>query len=105
MIQQEEVELRRSECRGKSQMSTVPRGWRDLQVFQHRKLVVHGLDDLLQALNRHNNAYTSHAIAVLEGKYDLSFIFGGEGVIIVIVKNDEWKGRVMCEHFYHGRAR
>jgi hypothetical protein len=46
----------------------------------------------------------SHTITVLEGKHDSSFIFGGEIVIIVIVKNDKWKGRVMCEHFYHGRA-
>ena len=105
MIQQEEVELRRSERRGKSQMSIVPRGWCDLQGFQHRKLVVHSLDDLLQARNRLNKAYVSHAIAVLEGKHDPSFIFGGEGVMIIIVKNDKWKGRGMSEHFYHGRAR
>ena len=86
-------------------MSIVPRGWCDMQVFQHRKLVTNSLDDLLQTRNRHNKTYASHAIAVLEGKYDPSFIFGGEGVIIVIVKNDKWKGRGMGEHFYHGRAR
>ena len=86
-------------------MSIVPRGWCDLQVFQHRKLIVHSLDDLLQTQNRHNKAYASHAITVLEGKHDPSFIFGGEGVIMVIVKNDKWKRRGMCEHSFHGRAR
>jgi len=98
------VELRRSECRGKDQMSIGHGGWCDMQVFQHGELVVHSLDDLLQIRNRHPKAYASHAITELEGKHDSSFIFGGEIVIIVIVKNDEWKGRGMCKHFCHGRA-
>ena len=105
MIQQEEAELRRSECRGKSQKSIGPRRWCDFQVFQHGKLVIYRVDDLLQTLNRYRKAYASHAIAVLEGKYDPSFIFGGEIMIIIIIKNDKWKGRGMSEHFYHGRAR
>jgi hypothetical protein len=41
---------------------------------------------------------------VLEGKHDSSFVFGSEVVVIVMVKNDERKGRGMCEHFCHGRA-
>jgi hypothetical protein len=86
-------------------MSIGPRRWCDIQEFQHRKLVVHSLDDLFQAQNRYNNAYASHAIAVLEGKHDPSFIFGSKVVIIVIVKNDKWKGRGMSEHFCHGSAR
>jgi hypothetical protein len=86
-------------------MSIVHGEWCDLQVFQHRKLVFHSLDDLLQTRKRHDKAYASHAITVLEGKHDPLFIFGGEGVIMVIVKNDKWKGRGMSEHFYHGRAR
>jgi hypothetical protein len=33
---------------------------------------------------------------MLESKHDFSFIFGGEIVIIVIVKDEEWKRRGMC---------
>ena len=105
MIQQEEVELRRSECRWKDQMSPVVEGWCDIQVFQHGKLDIHKIDDLLQAQNRHTKVYASHTITVLEGKHDSLFIFGSEIVIIVTVKDDEWKDRGMCEHFCHGRAR
>jgi len=86
-------------------MSIVHGGWCDMQVFQDGKLVAHGLDDLLQTRNGHLKVYASHTITILEGKHDSSFIFGGEIVIIVLVKNDKWKGRGMCKHFCHGRAR
>ena len=105
MIQREVVELRRSECRRENQMR-VGRGggWYDIQGFQRGKAVVHSLDDLPQTWNRQCKGYASHAITVLEGKHDSSFVFGGEIVVIVMVKNDERKGRGMCEHFCHGRA-
>jgi hypothetical protein len=64
-----------------------------MNVFQYRKLAVHSLDDLLQTRNRHQKAYASHAFTALEGKHDSSFVFGGEFVIIVVMMNDEWKGR------------
>jgi hypothetical protein len=83
----------------------VAEGWCDIQIFQHGKLVVNSLDDLLQTRDRHLEVYASHAITVLEGKHESSLIFGGEIVIIEIVVNDKWEGRGMCEHFCHGRAR
>ena len=76
----------------------------DIQEFQHGKLVVHSLDELLQTRRRYIKVYASHAITVLEGKHDSLSIFGGEIMVIVIVKNDERKWRGMCEHFCHGRA-
>jgi len=104
VIQNDVAELRCSECRGKNQMSIVHGRWCDKHVFQHGELVVHCLDELLQTRNRHPKVYESHAITVLEGKHGPSFIVGVEIVIGVIMKNDEWKGRVMCQHFCHGRA-
>jgi hypothetical protein len=65
----------------------------DIQVFQLGKLVVHSLDDLLQSRSRHFKVYVPYAITMLESQHDFSFIFGGEIVIIVIVKYDEWKRR------------
>ena len=85
-------------------MSIVHGGWCDKQVFQYGELVVHSIDDLLQTWNSGRKVYAPHAIAVLKGKHDPSFIFRGEGVIMVIVKNDKWKGRGMSKHFCHGRA-
>jgi hypothetical protein len=77
-------------------MGIVHGGWCDIQVFQHGKLVFQSLDDLLHTRNRNSKVYAPNAIAVLEGKHDSSFIFGGEIVILVIVKNDERKRRGMC---------
>ena len=85
-------------------MSIVHGGWCDVQIFQHGKLVVHGPDDLLQIRNRHPKAYALHAITVLEGKHDSSFVFCGEIPIFVIMVNDEGKRRGMGQHFCHGRA-
>ena len=106
MIQREMAELRCSECCGKNQMRIAHGGWCDMEGLQHGEMVVHSLDYLLQTRNRHLKVYALHAITmILEGKHDSSFVFGGEIVVIVIVKNDEWKGRRMCQHFCHGRAR
>ena len=80
-------------------------GWYDIQDFQRGKTVVHSLGDLPQTRNRQRKVYALYTITVLEGKHDSSFVFGGEIVVIDLVKNDEWKGRGMCEHFCHGRAR
>ena len=77
-------------------MSIVHGGWCDTQVFQHGKLVVHGLDDLLQTRNRHPKAYALHAITVLEGNHYSCFVLCGEILIFVIEVDDEGKGRGMC---------
>ena len=105
MFEHEVVESRRSECGGKDNMSIVAEGRYDMQEFQQGKLAAYGHDHLLQTRKRHHKVYALHAITVLEGKHDPSFSFRGEIAIIVVVKNDEWKGRGMSEHFCHGCAR
>jgi hypothetical protein len=42
---------------------------------------------------------------MVEGKHYSLFILCGEIVIFVVVFNDEWKRRGMCEHFCYGRAK
>ena len=65
---------------------------------------MYGCDDFLQTCNRHPNGDVAHAITVLECKQYSFFIFCGEVMMSVIVINNEWEGRGMCEHICYGRA-
>ena len=58
----------------------------------------------MQTWNGHPKGDAAHAITVLECKQYSLFIFCGEVVIFVIVIDNEWKGRGMCEHICYRRA-
>jgi hypothetical protein len=76
----------------------------DIQVLQYRKTVVCGHDELLQPRSMQPKVNMPHAITVLQCKHYSLFIFRGEVVILVIIINDEWKRRRMCQHVNNGCA-
>jgi hypothetical protein len=96
--------MRRLERSGKRQADVVLGERGDIQVLQHRKLLVHGHEESLQVREAHPEADALHAIAVLECEDDVTLVFGGEVVLFLDVVNDEREGRRICQHFFHRGA-
>ena len=69
-----------------------------MHVFQHRKFIVYGLEELLQTRNWDLKVDAAYAITVLERKCYSLFIFCGEILMRVIEIDDEWEGWRMCQH-------
>jgi hypothetical protein len=57
-------------------------------VFQRGKVAIYGRDELLQTRNRYLKVYASYPITVLESKHYSFFLFCGEIVVFVAVKNN-----------------
>ena len=104
MTQKEAAELWGLKRRRKNQVSVVLRPRREIQVFQDRKFVIYGCDDLLQTRSRHPKVDAAHAIAVLKCKHYSLFIFCGEATSFDIILNNERKGGGMCQHICYGSA-
>ena len=102
MFQCEEAELWCFKRRGKDQTSVVLRRSREIKVFQDRKSIVYGRDELLQCRNRHIEGDAANLVTVLECQHYSLFIFRGEAMNPAAILNDERERRGICQHVCYG---
>jgi hypothetical protein len=78
----------------------------DKQAFEDWILLIHGRDELPLTRNRHADvkADAKDAFTLLESKDYPLFVICGDVATFLIIVNDEWKGRRMCQHVCNGRA-